>query len=75
MNSSSGKYIKEDIEHFLEDGLALVLAPEPLTRARLCESVGLSILVVTPRSTSTDLSLENSSSTVRVSYVLDSKMD
>jgi hypothetical protein len=47
-NSSSSKDIKEDKEYIREDGLALDLAPEPQTRARLWESVGLSRQVVTP---------------------------
>jgi hypothetical protein len=52
--------------------LALVLEPD--TRARLWGSVGFSIFACTPRSTSDDLSLENSSSTMRVSYFFDYRM-
>jgi hypothetical protein len=66
-NSSSGIDIKEDKENILVDGLVLVFPFEPLMRARLWESVGPSILAVMPRSTSTDLSFENISFTVRVS--------
>jgi hypothetical protein len=54
-NSLPGKEIKEDKEYVLEDGLAFVITPEPPTRARLWEQVGLSIRAVTPRSTSADL--------------------
>jgi hypothetical protein len=52
----------------------LDLAPEPPTRARLWESIGLSRRAITPRSTLAYLSLENSSFTVRVSYFSDSRM-
>jgi hypothetical protein len=47
---------------------------EPPTRARLWESVGPSSLAVMPLSTSADLSFENSSFTVRVSYFSNSAM-
>jgi hypothetical protein len=43
------------------------LSTEPLTRARLQESVGLSRRAVTPRSNSADLSFKNSSFTIRMS--------
>jgi hypothetical protein len=61
LNSLSGKDIKEDREYILEDVVALDLATLPSTRARLWESVGLSRRAVKPRSTSADLSFENSS--------------
>jgi hypothetical protein len=73
-NFSSGKVIKEDREYILEDVLVLDLAPLPSTRARLWELVGLSRWAVKPRSTSADLSLENSSFTVSVVYFSDSRM-
>jgi hypothetical protein len=62
-NFSSGIYIKEDEEdkeNILVDGLLLDFPFEPLTRARLWESVRPSILAVMPLSTSADLSFENS---------------
>jgi hypothetical protein len=59
-HSSSGKVIKEDREYIPEDALALDLAPLPLTRARLWESIGLSRRDVIPRSNSANLSLKNS---------------
>jgi hypothetical protein len=68
------KDIKEDKEYILEDALALDLVTLPPTRARLWESVGLPRRVVKPRSTSADLSFENSSFTVRVVYYSDSRM-
>jgi hypothetical protein len=60
--------------HILEDALVLDLATLPPTRTRLWESVGLSRQAVKPRSTSADLSLENSSFTIRVVYFSDSRM-
>jgi hypothetical protein len=72
LNFSSGIDTRKDKENCLEDMLALVLEPD--TRARLWGSVGFSIFARTPRSTSDDLSLENSSSIVRVSYFSDSRM-
>jgi hypothetical protein len=73
-NSSSGIDIKEDKENILVDGLVLAFPFEPPTKARLWESVGPSSLAVMPLSTSADLSFENSSFTVRVSYFSDSTM-
>jgi hypothetical protein len=73
-NSSSGIDIKEDKENILVDGLALAFPFEPLMRARLWESVRPSILAVMPLSTSADLSFENNSFTVRVSYFSNSTM-
>jgi hypothetical protein len=63
---------REDKEYILEDSLALVVELE--MRARLWGLVRFSILARTPRSTSDDLSLENSSSTVRVSYFSNSRI-
>jgi hypothetical protein len=73
-HSSSGIDIKEDKENILVDGLVLAFPLEPPMRARLWESVGPSSLAVMPLSTSADLSFENSSITVRVSYFSDSTM-
>jgi hypothetical protein len=73
-NSSSGIEFKEDKENILVDGLVLAFPFEPPTRARLWESAGPSSLAVMPLSTSADLSFENSSFTVRVSYFSDSTM-
>jgi hypothetical protein len=70
-NSSSAMGTRQDKENCLEDMLALVLEPD--TRARLRGSVGFSIFPRTPWSASDDLSLENSSSTVRVSYFSDAR--
>jgi hypothetical protein len=70
--SSSGMDTREDKEYILEDSLALVVELE--MRARLWGLVRFSILARTPRSTSDDLSLENSSSTVRVSYFSNSRI-
>jgi hypothetical protein len=64
--------IKEEKENILMDGLVLAFPFEPPTRARLLESVGPSSLAVMPLSTSADLSFENRSFTVRVSYFSDS---
>jgi hypothetical protein len=74
LNSSSGIDIKEDKENILVDGLVLAFPFEPPTRERLWESVGPSSLAVMQLSTSTNLSFENSSFTVRVSYFSDSTM-
>jgi hypothetical protein len=71
-NSSSGMDTRQDKENCLEDMLELVL--EPHTRARLWGLVRFLIFARTPRSTSDNLSFENSSSTIRVSYFSDSRM-
>jgi hypothetical protein len=71
-NSSSGMDTRQDKENCLEDMLALVLEPD--TRTRLWGSVGFSIFARTPRSNSDNLILENSLSTMRVSYFSDSRM-
>jgi hypothetical protein len=73
-NYSSGIDIKKDKENILVDGLVLAYPFEPPTRARLWGSVGPSSLAVMPLSTSVDLSFENSSFTVKVSYFSDSTM-
>jgi hypothetical protein len=63
---------RQDKEKCLEDIIVLVLEPD--MRAILWGSVGFSIFAHTPRSTSDNLSLENNSSIVRVSYFSDSRM-
>jgi hypothetical protein len=73
-NSPSRIDIKEDKENILVDGLVLAFPYEPPTRARLWESVEPLSLAVMPLSTSADLSFENSSFTIRVSYFSDSTM-
>jgi hypothetical protein len=54
------------------DGLALDFPYEPPMRARLWESVRPSILAVIQRSSSSNLSFENNTFTVKVPYFSDS---